>query len=597
MLKKFLLNALSSFVGAWLAIVLAGVAVFMLIIGMAGNIALKSGVTEVLKSKSVLRISLEGSIEETEKATQPDPMAMVRGQLEKPQTLNVIVEAIREAANNKSISAIYLDCGAVAASTATLNAIREEILEFRKSGKPVYAYADAMTLGSYFVASAADRIYFNPEGEIMMQGMSATNMYMKDLFDKIGVQFQVVKVGTFKSAVEPYIMQEMSEPARAQLDTLMTNMWGYIRNSIAGSRKNLTAAQIDTLVSVRNITFAPATDAVKYGLVDSLVYGRTMNDRFAWVTGRKADEVNYVSPTTLISEIPWADAYSSKNRIAVLYACGEIVDGNPGGIDYMTLVPIITKLADDKNVKGMVLRVNSPGGSAFGSAQIGEALDYFQSKGKPLAVSMGDYAASGGYWISAGADMIFADPLTITGSIGIFGLIPNFSQLASKLGVNFETVSTNPDAMFPTGYQPMNERQLAVMQRYVDRGYEQFVGRVAKGRRMSVNAVKRIAEGRVWDAMSAKRIGLVDSLGNLRKAVEWTAHKADIYSKYDIAVYPKYQPGFWDVLMDNAGAEVSETVAKAVAPDPEKVLVEYVRRFMDKQRVQARMSNVRVTVN
>lgn len=594
MLKRFLMNMLSSFVGAWLAIILFIIAGIMLLFSMVGSIALSNN-AEQLKSKSVLRIYLDGEIEEVETPSGPDYTALVRGNLERPQTLNVLVESLKEAARNKNIAALYLECGSLVASPATLDALREEILEFKKSGKPVYAYGDAMTTGSYFVASVADRVYLNPQGSLEMSGMNSTVLYMKDLFDKLGVQFQVVKVGTFKSAVEPYILNSMSEPARAQMDTLLNNMWGYIKQSISKTRKGVTPQLIDTLVSVKNITFSPSELAMKSGLVDSLIYGRMVNSKFASITGQKPEDVNYVSPSTLVSQVPWSTSYGSKNQIAVLYACGEIVDGNPKAIDYQTLVPLIVKLADDENIKGLVLRVNSPGGSAFGSDQIGEALDYFQSKGKPLSVSMGDYAASGGYWISSCADIIFADPLTITGSIGIFGLLPNFGGLASKLGINPQTVSTNPGAAFPTGYAAMDERQLQVMQRYVDRGYEEFVGRVAKGRRMSVASVKNIAEGRVWDAISAKRIGLVDSLGNLQKAIEWTAKKANVYDKYDIAAYPEFEPTFWNMLP--AGTAVSEAITEIAKPRPDEIMMEYARRILNQHRIQARMLDMKVQFN
>lgn len=596
MLKKFLLNALSSFVGAWLAIVLLIMSGFLLFASILGNFATK-GNTEVVKSRSILCIDLNGEIIEAEKSTKPDYMSIMQGNLSRPQTLNVIVESIKEAARNKNIAGIYIKCGYLAASPATLNAIREEIIEFKKSGKAVYAYGNNFTTGSYFVASAADRIYLNPQGQIELMGMNSSVMYMKDLFDKLGIQFQVVKVGTFKSAVEPYIMEHMSEPARAQMDTLLGNMWKYITTNISDSRnkKGLTASFIDTLVSVDNISFSPAEAVMKSGLVDTLIYERCIRDRFARLTSQESNDVNFVSPATLVNQVPWSDSYDSKNQIVVLYATGEIADGNPQEIDYQTLVPVITRLAEDKNIKGMVLRVNSPGGSAYGSDQIGEALDYFQSKGKPLAVSMGDYAASGGYWISAGADIIFADPLTITGSIGIFGLIPNVSGLTEKLGLNMELISTNPDANFPTFFKGMSERQLTVMQKYVDRGYENFVSRVAKGRKMSVAAVKRIAEGRVWDAMTARKIGLVDSLGSLQKAIEWTAAKAKVSDKYDVAAYPQYEQTIWDILP--AGSTVSETIEKIERPSTEEAMLEYGRRILNQYRIQARMPEIRVGFN
>lgn len=593
MLKKFFLNTLSSFVGAWLALVLVVVSSMILLFGMIGSgIASEMGDAEQLKSKSILTIDLSGAISERESATAPDLTSLVQGNLSKPQNLNVIVEALAEAARNRDITAVYLKCGGLEASPAACYTIRQAVLKYKESKKPVYAYADTYTMGTYLIASAADRVYMNPQGMMEMQGMSSTVLYYKDLLDKLGVEFQVVKVGTFKSAVEPYIMNTMSDPARAQMDTLLGNMWGVIKKNISETRKGVTPEEIDSLVSKAYISFAPAKTSVEAGLVDSLVYERTINAKFATLTGQDVDDVNFVSPGTLVKQVPWSTAYGSKNRIAVLYAVGEINDVSQDGINYHNLVPIITELADDDNVKGMVLRVNSPGGSAFGSDQIGEALDYFQSKGKPLAVSMGAYAASGGYWISACADKIFANPLTITGSIGIFGLIPNVKGLADKLGVNPQTVSTNPNAQFPSLTESMTDEMKGVMQQYVDRGYEDFVGRVAKGRKMSVPAVKRIAEGRVWDAVSAKRIGLVDSIGSLNDAIEWVASKAKILDKYNVAAYPEYKPSFWDMLPSNLSSMTA--MRQMLEPKPEEMMIMKMRELLRRERIQARMADIKV---
>lgn len=593
MLKKFFLNTLSSFVGAWLALVLVVVSSMILLFGMIGSgIASEMGDAEQLKSKSILTIDLSGAISERESATAPDLTSLVQGDLSKPQNLNVIVEALAEAARNRDITAVYLKCGALEASPAACYTIRQAVLKYKESKKPVYAYADTYSMGTYLIASAADRVYMNPQGMMEMQGMSSTVLYYKDLLDKLGVEFQVVKVGTFKSAVEPYIMNSMSDPARAQMDTLLGNMWGVIKKNISETRKGVTSEEIDSLVSKAYITFAPAKTSVEAGLVDSLVYERTINAKFAALTGQDVDDVNFVSPGTLVKQVPWSTAYGSKNRIAVLYAVGEINDVSQEGINYHNLVPIITELADDDNVKGMVLRVNSPGGSAFGSDQIGEALDYFQSKGKPLAVSMGAYAASGGYWISAGADKIFANPLTITGSIGIFGLIPNVKGLADKLGVNPQTVSTNPNAQFPSLTESMTDEMKGVMQQYVNRGYEDFVGRVAKGRKMSVPAVKRIAEGRVWDAISAKRIGLVDSIGNLNDAIEWVASRAKILDKYNVAAYPEYKPSFWDMLPSNLSSMTA--MRRMLEPKPEEMMIMKMRELLRRERIQARMADIKI---
>lgn len=593
MLKKFFLNTLSSFVGAWIALILFGIVGVIVAVGLVANIQGTESSVGV-KKHSILTLELNGTIVESETPTSIDYITLMSGNVDKPQTLNVIVECLKEAANNKDIDALYIKCGAASASPATFNAIRTAVKDFKKSGKKIYAYGDAFTLGTYYVASVADKVYLNPYGQIAIQGLGSTTMFLKGLFDKLGVEFQVVKVGTFKSAVEPYISTQMSDPARAQLDTLFTTMWDYMKEGICENRKKLTSAEIDSLVN-NGLMFSSADMAVKAGLVDEAVYERTMDERLAKLIDVDKKKLNFVSPSTLTGQLPWTDAYSSKNNIAVLYATGEIVDGASTGINYQKLVPIITQLADDDNIKGLVLRVNSPGGSAFGSDQIGEALDYFQSKKKPLAVSMGDYAASGGYWISCGADRIFADPLTITGSIGIFGLIPNVKGLADKVGVNLQSVATNPDADFPTMYTPMNEQQLAIMQKYVNNGYDRFIKRVAKGRKMSEAKVRLIAEGRVWNAMKAKEIGLVDELGSLNNAIEWTAKKADVFSKYDISVYPVYEPSIWDMI-SSSDLEAAKMMKASYNDNVNDFAIELAQKILSRNRILARMPEFEIVI-
>lgn len=599
MLKRFLLNILSSFVGVWIALGLFFLSAFLFIIGIIGNFSFSSNShIEQIKDRSILRINLEGYIQERNIASEPDIYSILNGNLSSAQNLDEIVQSIREASNNKDIVAIYLKCGALSASPATLDALRHELLKFKENTdgrKKILAYADSYTQGAYFVASVADCVYMNPDGMVDLKGLSSSNFYLKNLFDKLGVEFQVAKVGTYKSAVEPYIMENMSEPARAQLDTLFSNMWKYIRKNISESRKKVSPATIDSLINKDYISLAPSEDVVKSGLVDSLVYERVFMHRLADISGRDVDNLNFVGPSTLAGKNPWADSYSSKNQIAVLFASGEIVDGNSNQINYENLVPLITKLAEDDNVKGLVLRVNSPGGSAFGSDQIGEALDYFKSTGKPLAVSMGDYAASGGYWISCGADRIFADPLTITGSIGIFGLIPNFKGTLDKLGVNVETVSTNPSANFPTGFKPLNEIQMAEMQKYVERGYSQFISRVSKGRNIPVAQVEKIAEGRVWDGQTALTLKLVDALGYLQDAIEWTAIKAGIETKYDLSAFPVIEPTIWSMIqLQSAGISLGD-LKKAVDMHDEQIIKFYLyHKIFERKHVQALMPEIKV---
>lgn len=586
MLKKFLLNSLSSFVGTWIALVLFGVAAVMIAIGVAVRVGSENGVSNSVKPNSVLVIDLNGTITESTEASNPDYLELIQGNLTKPSTLNQLVEGIKSAGNNKNIDALYIKCQALVASPATVNAIREAIKDFKKKGKKVYAYGDAYTLGTYYIASVADKLYLNPYGNIAIQGLGGTTMFMKGLYDKLGIEFQVVKVGTFKSAVEPYISNQMSEPARAQLDTLFGTMWNYMKDGICESRKKLTPQKINDLVN-GGLMFSSAEEAKNAGMVDELAYERTMDAKLAKLINIDKENLNFVSPETLIGQIPWTDSYGAKDNIAVLYATGEIIDGGNSGINYNNLVPVITELADDDKIKGMVLRVNSPGGSAFGSDQIGEALDYFMSKKKPLAVSMGDYAASGGYWISCGADRIFANPLTITGSIGIFGLIPNAKGLVEKLGINPVTVATNPDAQFPSLVEPLNADQLNIMQKYVEKGYDRFIARVAKGRKMSESKVRKIAEGRVWNAMKAKELGLVDEIGSLQTAIEWVANKADIYNKYNVSIYPLYKPNIWDML---PSIEMETSLKKQyTTKELEEAYKEIAKKIIERNRILARM--------
>lgn len=589
MLKKFLLNTFSSFVGTCIAVAVFALAAVLTVLAITTNLAPGTSVAKITDN-SVLVIDLDGVIDEKETPVYPEVQELLlRQNLEKPKALNEIVASIRSAADNKQVRGIYLKCGEPLAGPATLNDIREALMEFRKTGKQVIAYGDQYSLGSYFVASAANKLILNPYGSVAIKGLGGSSFFFKGLLDKLGVQFQVVKVGTFKSAVEPYISTSMSEPAKAQLDTLYSTMWGYIGTQINATRKVITPVRLDSLVN-DGITFASAERTRSCGLVDELCYERCVDDIVAKCVGVDKDNLNYIEPSALLKGKLSLGNYGDKT-IAVVYATGEIIDGGNAGINYEKLVPVITELAENEDVAGMVLRVNSPGGSAFGSDQIGEALDYFQSKNKVLAVSMGDYAASGGYWISCRADRIFASPLTVTGSIGIFGLIPNFKGTSEKLGVNIESVSTNPEAQFPTGFEPMNAKQLQIMQNYVNRGYDRFVSRVAKGRHLTDAQVRKIAEGRVWNAIAAKNIGLVDELGTLRQAVRWVAKQSKLGDEYNVESYPHYEPSIWDVV---PAFNFAEENSAAVPGEIKKLKGELIRTIFSRNKVWARMPEFRI---
>ena len=596
MLKKFFLNALSSFIGAWIAIVLFGIVCVIVAVGLVARLGSSVVSQNQVSKDSILTINLQGELEEISMPVDIDYTSLLSGVSIKKQSLTELTTAIEAAAENKNIKAIYLKCNSVVASPATLNAIRNSLLDFKESGKKIIAYGDMLAMGDYYIATVADELYMNPGGNVGIKGLGGITPFYKGLFDKIGVEFQVVKVGTYKSAVEPYISEHMSQPARAQLDTLYGTMWNIITEGISQERKGLTQSDIDSLINDDFIFLRNGKAALQAGLIDGVCYERCMDSIIAASIDKKKDKLNFVNPGLLVSQEELINGLNSKNQIAVLYACGEIVDGGgESSINFEKYVPLIVSLAENDNIKGMVMRVNSPGGSAFGSEQIGEALDYFQSKGKPLAVSMGDYAASGGYWISAGANRIFADPLTITGSIGIFGLIPNIEGLTKKLGLSFELVSTNPEANFPDLFSPLNPKQLAGMQEMVEEGYNQFVGRVAKGRKMPESKVRRIGEGRVWDAVTAMKIGLVDELGGLQDAIDWVAQDLNI-ENYGVSRYPRYETSIWDFLPDILEMQSQEKLINAVSSEISPLSYKRVVKTLQQKPIQAKMPEMQVSL-
>lgn len=592
MLKRFFLNFLSSFVGAWVALGLFVLTAVIVVVALIGKIGItQSGNSESVKKHSVMVIELNGMIEERESPAEPDYINLLQGNLEPPMTLTSLTSSIREAADNKNIEMIYLKCGMVGAGMATLRSLRQELIKFKEKGKKIYAYGDSFTTSDYYVASVADSLFVNPDGTIALQGLSGMTPYFKDLLDKVGIQVQVVKVGTFKSAVEPYISNEMSQPARAQLDTLYGNIWNDMTAEICKSR-NLKQSQLNSIINTEYPQLQDGKFAVDKKLADRSVYERTMDSRIADAVGVDVDDLNFVSHSTLSTLAAANLKLGKKKKIAVLYASGEIMEGTKSGINCEVLVPLITELAEDDDVCGMVLRVNSPGGSVFGSQQIAEALGYFQKQGKPLAVSMGDYAASGGYWISCHANRIFADPLTITGSIGIFGMIPNVAELANKIGVTPQYVSTNPDADFPSLLKPMNESQLAAMQKMIEVGYNKFIDRVATGRKMPKSKVEAIAEGRVWDGQTALKLGLVDQLGDLQAACDWVQKevKKSGDDDCDFEYLPTLELGFWDMVRISQQSELKINMIKQISQFiPESQYAYEVANVLRRRSIQARI--------
>ncbi len=554
MMKKFILIVCGSFVGAFLAFMFFMIAAMMMSFAIMGSMgSMAGGKKSVSVSKhSILKFDLGTTVSERGGNDALDMMSLLQGDgMPSSLGLNTIVSAIENAASNDKVDGIYIECNGVSAAPATLKTIRRALKEFKKSGKWIAAYGyEGINQADYYLASTADSIFINPVGAVDLHGMASVTPYLKKLLDKVGVEMQVVRVGTFKSAVEPYMLEDMSDANRLQQEQYLGTIWKEMLDSIAADRKvqyNALNSLCDSVI----LTMAP-NDLIKNKLVDKLVYKNEMENILrARTQVDKKDDLNFVSPDDLASSL---EDIATGDHIAVVYAVGEIdgsgsIGSTEEGINSEKLSKTIHELMDDDKVKGMVLRVNSPGGSAFGSEQIWKAVMDFKATGKPVAVSMGDYAASGGYYISCCADRIFAERTTITGSIGIFGVIPcPHDLIENKLGVHMASVKTNENAdMGAMGFK-LTDTQRAALQNMVNQGYELFTKRCADGRHVSQDSIKTIAEGRVWDAITAKKIGLVDDFGGIREAVAWVANKAKMGKDYKTQNYPALEDPFMSML-------------------------------------------------
>ena len=551
MMKKFILVVCGSIVGTILAL-LFFMFLAIMSIGIMGACMGGSKKTVNVSKHSILKLDLGTEITERSGSEPIDMMSVLRNEgLPSSMGLNTLVSAIENAAENDKVDGIYIECNGVSAAPATLQVVRRALKEFKKSGKWIAAYGyEGINQADYYLASVADSIFLNPVGAVDLHGLASITPYMKKLFDKVGVEMQVVRVGTFKSAVEPYMLDDMSEANRLQQEHYLGVIWKEMLDSIAVDRK-LQYAALNSLCDSVVVTFK-ATELMKQKLVDKLVYSTEMDNILrARTEVDKGDDLNYVYPEDLVSDL---EEMSIGDHIAVVYAVGEIDGGSSigpaeEGIDSEKLSETIHDLIKDDNVKGMVLRVNSPGGSAFGSEQIWKAVMDFKAAGKPIAVSMGDYAASGGYYISCAADRIFAERTTITGSIGIFGVIPSYENLIeNKLGVHMATVKTNENGDAGAMGKKLTPAQRAALQNMINEGYELFTKRCADGRHVTQDSIKKIAEGRVWDGLTAKQIGLVDEFGGIREAVAWVAKKANLGDDYETQNYPALEDPFMSLL-------------------------------------------------
>lgn len=539
-----------------------------------------------VKDKSILYLDLSREI--VEQPASLDIMAKLTNDGPSADVLYNIIDAIDAAADDDRIKGIFIDANGSSAGTAQRKAIIDALRRFKKSGKWIYSYGDVYSQGDYYIAaSASDCLYINPLASVDIHGLGGRMMFFKNLLDKIGVEMQVVKVGTYKSAVEPFILTEPSAASIEQQQLYLGNLWKDIRASIAKGRK-VSADSVNAWANSFSFTF-DATQIIRKRIADASAYRHEFIDKLKELTDiDKDDDLRLVTPAQYITSKPHK---SHKTTIAVLYASGDITESGKDGIASDRLVPEILELAENDDIDGLILRVNSGGGSAFASEQIWEALGEFKEMtGKPFYVSMSDYAASGGYYISCGADKIYAEPVTITGSIGIFGLIPNIRGLVTdKLGVATYPISTNPAGAQPDIFAPMTESQRAGMQSYVDRGYELFVKRVASGRKKTVEQIKAIAEGRVWDGREALRIGLVDKLGGLDTALADMARELGVES-WSVERYPKTEDDVLTALLMMSDRMEQSALERKLGDVAEIYrTIESIRQY---QGVQARMQPV-----
>lgn len=547
-MKDFFKNVLATAVGVLLVGFITG---FFMVVSLVG-MTLSQSETAPVADNSVLVLRLTGSLSER---ANDDVLASLFGDRIPKLGLATMTEAIRQAKESDKVKGIYIEAGAFAPdSYASLAAIRRELEEFRKAGKWIVAYGDSYTQGAYYLASVADKVYLNPQGQVDWHGLGSEPVFVKDLLAKLNVRMQVAKVGTYKSATEMFTGEKMSDADRQQTTAYLTGIWQNVVSAVGKSR-SLTAQQLnayaDSLVSL-----AAPQDYVRMRMVDGLLYTDQVRQAVKKKMGLSPDdEIPQVSMSDLLAAGP---EDKKGDEIAVYYAVGDIVDGvvampsRESVIDAQKVCADLQDLAKDKDVKAVVLRVNSPGGSAYASEQIWHQVMELK-KVKPVVVSMGSYAASGGYYISCPANWIVAEPNTLTGSIGIFGMFPDVSGLLrEKLGLKFDEVKTNKYALFGTRSRPFTADELSHLESYIDRGYKLFRQRVADGRRLKVDQVEQVAQGHVWLGQDALKIGLVDQLGGVEVALRKAAQLAKL-TQWHSTAYPVL-PDYLSQLLDLPGA-------------------------------------------
>ena len=592
-MNSFWKTVLAVIVGTICVSLISGLFTTCVFVGMIASSSQTEKPAQI-KEGSVMLLKINGQVSELAPALPFDfsPLGGF-GKIEK-SNLRDLQKAIKAAMADDNICGIYLNTENMSAAPATYEALRHTLAEFRESGKWIIAYNDSYSLGQYYLASVADQVICNKIGEVTFDGLTAMNEYPKGLLDKLGIQMQIFRVGSFKSAVEPYMIEHMSEANRLQIEVYQRTNWQTWIEDISASR----GLSVETLDSLANeaVSYMLPDELATTGLVDDMLYKSEVEQLLLEKLGKEKLEDCAVNASQMVANFDKLFTQDKDDKVGVIYAVGEIASeahGSGDGIYYEDLIADIRKVAKDDNCKAVVLRVNSPGGSAFASEQIWKALTDLKATGKPLVISMGDYAASGGYYISSPGDYIFAEANTLTGSIGIFGMIPNFEGLVTgKLGVNIEEVKTHKFGQV-SPFRGVTEQERVKIQRSIEHGYELFTSRCAEGRGVSQDSIKVIGGGRVWMGRDALNIGLVDELGGLDEAIAKAAELAELAEdSYSCAVYPlpKTSMETFMAMFDESKQDLNLRITDAIlgSTGADRQTIRFIESLQKADRIQAR---------
>lgn len=585
-MKQFFKFTFASMLGFFLAFVVVFLFFFFMVLGL---VSFSSKKAPEIKNHNVLCLNLKEDIPDRTPANPFENFDFNLMKVKEKIGLNDILANIKIAKDDERIKGIFLDLSYVPAGMATLEEIREALIDFKTSGKFIVSYSEGYSQKAYYLATVSDKILLNPMGSVDFKGLSSQIMFFKGTLDKLDVEAQIIRHGKFKSAIEPFILDKMSEANREQMTAFLFSMWEHMLSNIAETR-NISVDNLN--IYADSLMAGTAKEALENGFVDSLVY----RDQFLSIMDKmidmKRNEYAFLKMSNYVKSNKMQQVLQQKeDKIAVIYGEGDIVSGEAEDtkIASETMAKAIEKAREDENIKAIVLRVNSPGGSALASEVIWRELVLTKAV-KPVVVSMGNLAASGGYYISCPADKIFANPTTITGSIGVFGMIPNMQEFfKNKLGITFDGVNTNEHADFMSTTRRLSDFEKNKIQSYIEEIYDVFITHVAEGRGMTKAQVDTIGQGRVWSGIDAKRLGLIDEFGGMDAAIIEAAKLAGLEEgSYSLIEYPK-QKDVFEQLLSDFSATVSLFFAKKELGEETYVYYKYAKSFLEMEEVQARL--------